>query len=206
MEAGSVAIEGCTVCGGGFRVDPDWHRDRSLKVRCPHCGHPAAGPVDLVRTRHRTAAFALSALLLYVPAISLPVMRIDRLGHARETGIVDGVAALVSDDHFWLASLVFICSVVIPLSKLLGLFVLSTTRIGFGSTGRRRAWRLLEVIGRWGMLDVLLVAALVALVKLGDLVRIEPGIGAAFFSLMVIFSLLASASFDPRAIRVETRP
>ena len=205
-EAGSIETEGCTACGGAFRVAADWHADRSVRVRCPHCGHSAAGPIDLARMRHRTAAFALSALLLFTPAVLLPITRIDRLGHARETGVLDGVAALAADDHVWLASLVFICSVVIPLSKLLGLFVLSTTRIGFGSSGRRRAWRCLEVIGRWGMLDVLLVAALVALVKLGDLVRIEPGIGAAFFSVMVIFSLLASASFDPRAIRSETNP
>ena len=65
------------------------------------------------------------------------------------------------------------------------------------------ACRWLEHVGRWGMLDVLLVAGLVAIVKLGDLVRIEPGPGAAIFAIMVCCSLLASAFFDPRAVRVE---
>lgn len=160
--------------------------------------------VDLRRARSRTAAFALSALILYPPAVLLPVLRIDRLGHAHESGILDGIGTLFSEGHAWLALVVLVCSVVIPLAKLLGLLVLSTTRIRVGTRVRRRMWRTIEAIGRWGMLDVLLVAALVALVKIGDLVRIEPGPGTAIFALMVVFSLLASACFDARAVRTES--
>ena len=146
---------------------------------------------------------ALAALALYPPAVLLPVMRIDRLGTSHETGILDGVVTLVADGHAWLALFVFVASVLVPLVKLLGLLALSVSAMPVTPRARMIACRWLEHVGRWGMLDVLLVAGLVAIVKLGDLVRIEPGPGAAIFAIMVCCSLLASAFFDPRAVRVE---
>ena len=204
MTAAEVGIvSGCTACGGACTiVDPETFR--RCRIRCPHCGHVIPDSTDLRVARSRTAAFCLSALILYPPAVLLPVLRIDRLGHAHESGILDGIGTLFSEGHGWLALIVLVCSVVIPLAKLLGLLVLSTTRIGVGTRVRWRMWRTIEVIGRWGMLDVLLVAALVALVKIGDLVRIEPGSGTAIFAMMVVFSLLASACFDARAVRMES--
>lgn len=201
----TTSISGCTACGGAFRVAPEVLGDPALRIRCPHCGHAVAGPIDLEAVRIRTAVFATSALLLYVPAVLLPVMRIDRLGHAHETSILEGVATLGVDGHLSLAIVVLICSVVVPLAKLLGLLILASRRLSIRPRTRRRVWRILEAIGRWGMLDVLLVAALVALVKLGDLVRIDPGPGAAIFAAMVVFSLLASASFDSRVLLPEDR-
>lgn len=195
-------IVGCTACGGVCTVDSTRVVGRA-RIRCPHCGHRLPDAASLRTSRSRTAAFAISALLLYPPAVLLPVLRIDRLGNAHESGIIDGVGTLFADGHGWLAGIVLVCSVIIPLAKLLGLLVLSTARIRVGTLVRRRTWRAIEALGRWGMLDVLLVAALVALVKLGDLVRIEPGPGAAIFTIMVAFSLLASACFDPRAVRQE---
>ncbi len=200
-----TSVSGCTACGGAFRVAAEPLADPALRLRCPHCGYAIPGRVDLDASRTRTTVFALSALLLYPPAVLLPVMRIDRLGHAHETSILEGVATLAVDGHPSLAVVVLICSVVVPLAKLLGLLVLAGRRPSIPPRLRRRAWRVLEAIGRWGMLDVLLVAALVALVKLGDLVRIDPGPGAAVFSAMVVFSLLASASFDSRILLPETR-
>ena len=200
VAAGTIA--GCTACGGVCTIDASGIEGR-VRLRCPHCGHPLPDVGSLRISRSRTAAFATSALLLYPPAVLMPVLRIDRLGHAHETGIIDGVATLFRDGHGWLAAIVLVCSVIIPLSKLLGLLVLCTARIRVGTATRRRVWGVIEALGRWGMLDVLLVAALVALVKLGDLVRIEPGPGAAIFAIMVGFSLLASACFDPRAVRQE---
>ncbi|MEC8321173.1 MAG: paraquat-inducible protein A [Planctomycetota bacterium] len=199
---GSEILAGCTSCGGVFRRPGAG--DDSLRLRCPHCGHRSIGSRGPARSRERTAAFAASSLILYPPAVLLPVLAIDRLGHSHETSILEGVATLFRDGHGWLAFVVLLCSIVIPLAKLLGLLLLSVMRLRVGSRTRRRVWRLVESLGRWGMLDVLLVAALVAIVKLGDLVRIEPGPGAAVFAVMVVFSLLASACFDPRAVRTET--
>ena len=71
---------------------------------------------------------------------------------------------------------------------------------------RASTYRVVEWIGRWGMLDVLLVALLVAAVKLGSWVEVHPGPGVAAFGGVVIFSLLASAAFDPQAIWEEHEP
>ena len=118
------------------------------------------GRVSLVR--QRTAAFALSALMLYPLGILLPVVALERFGHRQETSILGGIAELMSSGHLVLAAIVLICSICLPLFKLGGLLVLSSERIPLGARGRDRVWRLLEITGRWGMLDVLLVAALVA--------------------------------------------
>ena len=199
-EDGLRSLAGCTGCGGVSEISSSTRKER-VRLRCPHCGLVLSQTVDHRTSRSRTAAFAISALILYPPAVLLPVLHIDRLGHAHETSIIDGISSLFRDGHEWLAMIVLICSVIIPLAKLLGMLWLASARIG--SRARRRLREAIESVGRWGMLDVLLVAALVALVKLGDLVRIEPGPGAAIFAVMVVFSLLASACFDPRSIHQE---
>ena len=154
--------------------------------------------VSLVR--QRTAAFALSALMLYPLGILLPVVALERFGHRQETSILGGISELMSSGHLVLATIVFVCSICLPLFKLGGLLVLASESIPLGDRGRDRVWRLLEITGRWGMLDVLLVAALVAAVKLGDLVSIESGPGLYAFAGTVVLSLLASASWDPSLI------
>ncbi len=150
--------------------------------------------------RQRTAAFAASALLLYPLGILLPVLKLERFGHVHETSIVGGISDLISTGHWFLGLVVLVCSVVIPVCKLAGLLVLSSEHVPVGERGRDIVWRFLEITGRWGMLDVLLVAGLVAAVKLGDLVMIEPGPGAYAFGGTVILSLLASACWDPTLI------
>lgn len=150
--------------------------------------------------RQRTAAFALSALLLYPLGILLPVVALERFGHRQETSILGGISELLGSGHVILGIIVLVCSIFLPLFKLAGLLVLSSETIPLGSRGRDLVWRFLEITGRWGMLDVLLVAALVAAVKLGDLVSIESGSGLYAFAGTVFLSLLASASWDPSII------
>jgi paraquat-inducible protein A len=164
----------------------------------------SAGSASIAR--HRTAALALAALALFPPAVLLPVMRIEQLGHSHETGILRGASDLITEGHGWLGLIVLVCSVVVPILKLSGLLLLSTTRIRARAATRALVWQVVERAGRWGMLDVLLVAALVAMIKIGDLVSIEPGTGALVFAGMVMLSLLASMSFDPRLVRMEDSP
>jgi paraquat-inducible protein A len=153
-------------------------------------------------SRQRTLALAIAALLLYPAAITLPVLRIEQFGRTHETGVLGGAIDLLGDGHAVLGLIVLFCSVLIPVANLLGLVVLSLSTIQLSAAHRGRTWRLIELSGRWGMLDVLLVAALVALVRLGELVDVQAGPGAALFALVVILSLLAAMAFDPRAIRV----
>jgi uncharacterized paraquat-inducible protein A len=150
--------------------------------------------------RQRTAAFALSALLLFPLGILMPVVAMERFGFRQETSILGGTSELLASGHVILAIIVLVCSIIIPVCKLTGLLVLSSEQFPIGALGRDRVWRFLEITGRWGMLDVLLVAALVAAVKLGDLVSIESGPGLYAFAGTVVLSLLASASWDPALI------
>src|SRR5512134_2488205 len=151
----------------------------------------------------RTAAFSLAALILYVPANVFPILRTYRYGSIAENTVYDGCVALFRNGQWVVAVIVFLASILIPLFKLLGLFFLViTTR--FESTRRRkertRICRVIAVIGPWAMLDVFLLAVLVSLVKLEQIATVLPGPGLLAFTAVVVLTILASASFDPKLI------
>jgi paraquat-inducible protein A len=151
----------------------------------------------------RTAALSLAALILYVPANIYPILRMDYYGAYSESTIWDGCVRLFQDGQWPVALIVFLASIIIPLFKLLGLFYLTvTTRCGSGRRRRERTWvyKFIEVIGPWAMLDVFLLAILVALVKLQQLASVYPGPGLLPFAAVVVLTILASANFDPQLI------
>jgi paraquat-inducible protein A len=162
---------------------------------CRRC-HTPLGHGSRGRNRW-AAALAASALAFYPPAMVLPMLRIDRLGHAHEDSLVSGVIALWSQGYWFIGALVFTVSVLLPPLKLVLLWILSSSDLIARHQHRALAYRLVELLGRWGMLDVLLVAILVAFVKLGDLVNIHAGPGLSAFALLVLLSLLAGAIFNP---------
>lgn len=140
--------------------------------------------------RRAATALALAAFILYVPAVSLPLMRLETLGHSTEASIVKGVSSLLAARHYFVGIVVLVFSLVLPPLKLLALLLLSGGCVSGTRQARLHHW--VELLGRWSMLDVLVVAVLVAFVKLGDLVQIQPGAGLLFFAACVLFSLLAS--------------
>jgi paraquat-inducible protein A len=146
-------------------------------------------------------AFALGALIIYPLAISLPVLELRKLGHIREVTVWSGAVDLISGGQAAVGILVFLCSIVIPLLKLGGILLLGFDRPWQGRHHDRvRMHRVIEWLGRWGMLDVLLVAILVAAIKLGNWADINPGPGVFAFAAVVVMSLLASAVFDPKTL------
>ena len=152
---------------------------------------------------HRTAAFALAALILYIPANLLPILKIDLYGATTVNTVWDGVQTLYQDGDFTVAAIVFIASIAVPLLKMFGLLVLvvlSWMHVRRFPVARTRMFQLIEMIGRWAMLDVFVLAVLVSLVKLHRLATIEPGRGALAFAGVVVMSILASASYDPQLI------
>lgn len=156
----------------------------------------------------RTAAFALAALVMYPAAMLLPVLELRKMGHARSSTIWSGTVDLLAHHQYAIGIIVFLCSIVIPVAKILGMLGLWWTvrrpgAIAVTPRARAATYRVIDWIGRWGMLDVLLVAVLVAAVKLGDWMDVAPGPGVAAYAAVVIFSLLSSASFDPHAIWEE---
>lgn len=155
---------------------------------------------------HRTAAFSLAALVLYFPANIFPILRIELYGASSQNTVIDGAYRLFRDGDFVIAVIVFLASVVIPFLKLTGLFflVISTRlRMQRAKKFRTALYKLIEGVGRWAMLDVFVVAVIVSLVKLQKLATIYPGIGLFAFGGVVVFTLLASASFDPQLIWEE---
>ena|SRR5689334_17902365 len=172
-----------------------------MLAECSRCGSIIArrGHDSLART----AALSLAALILYVPANIYPVLTMYYYGAYTESTIWDGCVRLFQDHQYLVAAIVFLASLVIPLFKLLGLFYLTTTA-KLGSMGRRRertfVFKFIEAIGPWAMLDVFLLAILVALVRLQQLASIYPGPGLLPFTSVVVLTILASASFDPTLI------
>ena len=192
-------MRACSTCGlvhevPGVPVDAVARCTRCRSV-IRHGRHPAA--------ESRTAALAAAALILYIPALTLPVMTLSRLGHESVASIWSGTVRLLAEGHYPIGLTIFFFSIVAPIAKLSALFALCFGRRWLSSETRSWTYHAIEFIGRWGMLDVLLVAILVAIVKLGDLVTVTPGPGVVLFGVVVLLSMLASISFDPHAIWEE---
>lgn len=151
----------------------------------------------------RTAALSLAALILYVPANVYPILSMNLHGAYAESTVWDGCVSLLRHDQWFAALIAFLASIVVPMLKLLGLFLLVTAaRFGSAIGPRQQVWihKFIVVIGPWALLDVFLLAVLVALVKLEEIATILPGTGLAAFTAVVVLTTLASASFDPRLI------
>ena len=187
------SVVGCHTCGLVSHVGD------IARPHCPRCG-------GALHARHRnsignTWALLFAALIMYVPANVYPVLNITQLGATEPSTILGGVRELISGGMWPLALLVFVASVAVPMLKIIcmALLLVMTQR---RSTKRLRdrtvLYRLVEGIGRWSMIDVFMVSILVALVQFGALVSINPGIGALAFASVVILTMFAAESFDPR--------
>ena len=170
-------------------------------AECIRCGSTVmerpAGGADI------TLALTLSALVLYVPANIYPILTMNLYGASSENTIWDGVVSLMQYNEYFVAAVVFLASIVVPLLKLLGLlFLVFSVKWGKGRRlrGRTHIYKFIDAIGPWAMLDVFLLAVLVALVKLGDLGRVIPGPGLLAFTCVVVLTMLASQSFDTKLI------
>ena len=168
---------------------------------CPRCGEPLAW-----RRPHplqRTWALLIAAAILYVPANALPVLVTDTLTGSQADTILSGVVFLYDSGSWPLALIVLIASVLIPIGKIVALaYVLVTVHRGSSTSNRQRTrlYRMVEFIGRWSMLDVFVDTFVVALVQLSPLMSVAPGPGVLYFMAVVILTMLAAQSFDPRLI------
>ena len=161
-----------------------------------------------VRTRKpdslsRSWAYLLAAVILYFPANLYPILKSRTVvGEERDT-ILQGVVLLWRSGSWPLALLVFFASIVVPLLKMLAMTLLLVSvhaRWTWRLQERTELFRLLEFVGRWSMLDIYVVALLVALVRLGALATMDAGPGALAFGAVVVLSMLAAHAFDPRLL------
>lgn len=174
---------------------------------CPRCG--SALHFRKRNSLQRTWALVIAAAICYVPANVLPVMEVTSLGVTQADTIMSGVIYFVQHGDWPLALVIFTASVFVPLAKILilvGLLVSVQRRSRWRPVDRTRLYRLTEAIGRWSMVDIFVVAILVALVRLGNLATIQAETGAIFFGAVVVITILAAESFDPRLIWDHAEP
>jgi paraquat-inducible protein A len=170
-------------------------------VLCPRCGFALhhRKPHSLARTW----ALVLASLILYIPANAYPFLTVIRLGAGQPSTILQGVRELMDIGEWPLALLVFFASISVPVLKLLGLILLLITTMAGVRTGQRDRtllYRVLDAVGRWSMIDVFMESILVALVQFGAIVTVTPGPAAIAFSAVVILTMFAARTFDPRLI------
>src|SRR5512135_935704 len=168
---------------------------------CPRCG----GELEFRRRNaiQRTWAFVIAAAICYLPANILPVMLTTTLTSEQPDTIISGVVYLYTSGSWYLALILLIASVMIPLAKLAALaYLLITVQRGSVRNNRERArlYRVLEIIGRWSMVDVFVATFVVALIQLQPFMSVTPESGVLFFSAVVILTIIAAESFDPRLI------
>jgi len=190
LTAASQGLASCHLCLKLATAD---------QHRCPRCG--AALHLRKANSIERTLALLFTACVLYIPANVLPIMITDQFGQPTPSTIIGGVVLLIDMGSVAIAAVIFFASVMIPLSKLTMMFYLCwSVRRGPPETVRQRTvlYRVTEFIGKWSMIDVFVVAILVALINLTNLLVIRPGAATMAFAGVVIVSMLAAESFDPR--------
>jgi paraquat-inducible protein A len=169
--------------------------------RCPRC-HAALHrrkPASI----SRTWALVLTGVVLYVPANLYPIMTVISFGRGEPDTILSGVVRLFEAGMWPLALLVFFASITVPVLKLAGLsFLLLSVQRRWRWRPRQRTllYRVIDAVGRWSMIDIFMISILVALVKLGSIATVEPGIGATAFAAVVVVTMIAATAFDPRLI------
>ena len=196
MRAIDAGILICTECHELNKQEADI--EEQLCTRCGALIH-ARRPNSLTRTW----ALLITAAILYIPANLLPIMTVNSLGQGDPSTIMSGVIQLVQHGMFPIAAVVFIASILVPTFKLvgIGLLLFSVQRHQPLSAQQRIVmYRFIEFIGRWSMLDIFVIAILVAVVNFGRLASVEANLGAAAFASVVILTMLAAVTFDPRLI------
>ena len=168
---------------------------------CPRCG--ARLHLRKPDSLGRTTALVLAALVLYLPANLLPITVTTAIGTRQADTILSGVIYFMQTGSWEIASVIFIASVFVPFAKLI-ILVLLLVSVRFRWRWRPRdrtvLYRLTELVGRWSMVDIYVVTILVALVRLGAVATIEAGPAAVYFAAVVVLTMFAAESFDPRLI------
>jgi len=176
-------------------------------VSAPGPGHPHCPRCDSAlharrpNSVQRTWALVIAAALLYIPANYYPVLTVMQLGAGLPSTIIGGVEELIVARQYPLAALVFFASIAVPVLKLIGISImLIATQTGRAGRlrDRTRLYHIVRFIGRWSMIDIFMESLLGALVVFGSVITIEPGVGALAFCAVVVLTMFAAETFDPR--------
>lgn len=168
---------------------------------CTRCKHKVTRRVK--DSLQISLALVICAIFLYIPAMIYPMMEVTKLGVNIESTIIEGVISFLDMESYFIALVIFIASVAIPIIKLIGLlFIFITLKINVKMENKRKItiYKFIEAIGKWSMIDIYVVAILASIVQLDELFNIKGGIAATSFALMVILTIIAANRFDTRII------
>ena len=191
MDAGLISCHSCDLL-------TDSAGQSHKELECPRCG--ARLHSRKTNSLARTWALVITAFILYVPAMVLPM---TSLGHVQTDTIMSGVILFIQTGSWEIALVIFVASIVVPMMKLLILVYLLISvqrKSDRRPNDRAKLYRLTEFVGRWSMVDIYVVAILVALVNLGVIADIDAGPAALYFAAVVIITIFAARTFDPRLI------
>ncbi len=192
LTARAAGLVGCATCGKVAEA---------ARERCIRCGSRLHSRKEA--SLQRVWAWLTVGLMCYIPANTLPMLVTSTLGRSSASTIGGGVIELIEHHAYGVAAIVAVASIVIPVSKFLIIAYLALSirhPVAMSLHGRTRLYEIVEFVGRWSMIDVFVVAILTALVQLGFVASINPGIAAVFFALSVAFTMLSAQAMDPRLI------
>lgn len=198
QQASSQGLTSCDECHRLIRLSTN---QAEHAQHCPCCHSLVAARKR--KSLSRTWAWLLTGLVLLVPANLLPVMEVIYLGSGSPDTIMSGVMRLVEEGMYPIAFVVFVASVFVPIVKLMGLIVLLLVvqwKLPLSAKQCTYLYRMIEFIGRWSMLDLFMISILVTLVDLGAVASITAGAGATAFASVVVATMFAANTFDPRLI------
>lgn len=168
---------------------------------CPRCNSQLHA--RLPHSFQRTLALLISSFALYIPANLFPIMTVTQLNVGEPHTILGGIVALIHSDMLPIAMLVLVASILVPLLKLLGLsLLLLCVHCRWQVNAKRwtQMYRVIAFVGRWSMLDIFMISILVSLVNLGGVAQVIAGNAATAFASVVVLTMFAARSFDPRLI------
>ena len=171
------------------------------QVCCARCGNRIS--VRIKNSIQKTLALLITSIIFYIPANLYPIMKTNVLGNTIDSTIMSGVLLFFQEQAYFVAAIIFSASIIIPITKMLAIYWLCRSVYSSQPIKEKelaKLYLLTEFIGKWSMVDVFVVAILVALVQLGNIMVITPGLAATSFSVMVILTMCSAQCFDSRLL------
>ena len=199
LTARNASLVSCHICH--LLVPAPQAQQNHRAEKCPRCG--AALHSRKPNSIARTWALITAAAIFYIPANVLPITIVTSLGAVQSDTIMSGVLYFIKTGMWPIALVIFVASIFVPMLKLIMLTFLVISvqqQWGWRPKDRTRLYRITEAVGRWSMVDIFVVTILVALVNLGALASIQAGPAAVYFAAVVVITMFAAMSFDPRLI------
>jgi len=195
IRAKDLGLASCHICDQIVRLE-----DKSA-AKCPRCNSTVHfRKSDSI---NRAWAFLISAFIMYIPANTEAIMFTNALGQESSDTILSGILYFLAHGDWPLALVIFSASVLLPLLKIMAItYLLVMVQRGHAlrKKEKTRLYLIAEVMGRWSMVDVFVVAILAALIQMGELSSIKPGPAGMAFAAMVILTMFSAMAFDPKLI------